>query len=482
MLFYLFVFFVCYLDASFSCNGEDHLEKQEMETIALTFQGFAREGSEAIWPQFDLLDRPTLFHFSHGHVYAYGLKSPSHFWEKKIIQQLPLLFTSQFSGSLPLLHPAYLLENERAFLIGLDHGRDGSFIPLLTFIHERFHITQFECFDKERVVEADLSDYDNIEILALMEMEHILLTSFLQADDAKIKRNHLEDYVAMSHYRRQLLHSATLCWENHQQKMEGLADYVSVKTFEVFPFIPHFKAEDVLIEMRQKKHQGIVTTQDALKSRHYFVGAVLGRALDFCEVQKWKEWIQRRNISLQEILESVLKIDEQDLKERFFQLKESLGWKKIVLDIEENVYKEKKIHEEVMHSFIEREGVLIEMGTPSGPMSSGGSHQKKYQIDRQMVLMHDVSFATTQDQMWTLRFMAIPMIVEQLNGDRIFKLEGQTHLMLDGQIFSLEELVKNDQKEFKFHSLFLKHQYCELNSHRSGILSVKGTRVSFKFF
>ena len=449
------------------------LEKRYIETMALTFQAFTQEESQLIWPGFTLNDRPVVFHFQNGHLYAFGLRAHSPVWERGVIQNIPVLFSSRYPHVLPPLHPAFPMEREKAFVISLDHGQETSFLPLLTFIHERFHLYQFRFFYKEKVVEAELANYQNADLLAWIEIENRLLTSFLQTEDEELKRECLKNYLAVSQIRRQLLHPTSIKWEDHQQKMEGLADYVSLKTFQTFPSIPDFKAEEFLLEMRQRKNSGIVTTQDALKGRHYFVGATLAWALDFCNVIDWKWRVEKKNVSLHQMLEEALPMSDEEKEARSLHLQQAFDWGVIRQQIEEKLESDSQAKKEIVQAFAAQEGVIIRMGTPSGSMSAGGRHQKSYQVDRQKALIADTSVATSQDQTWTLRFHAIPLIFEEPNGDRLFKLSPDTVLQLNGEEISLHDILEKEQKEHPFLTLSLKHPHCELNSQRAGKLCVE---------
>lgn len=463
----------------FAQENQD-LEERYIEAMALTFQGFEKEGGESIWPNFCLTDYPTIFHFQNKHLYAFGL-NPSSLWENRLIHHSPVLFLSHYPSSLPPLHPAFLFEKQRTFVMSLDHGKDNSFLPLLTFVHERFHIYQFQAFYKEKVVEAKLNDYQNPDLLAWIELEHHALTSFLQANESETKIEHLKDYVAIGYLRRQFFHPYSIKWEDHQQKMEGLADYVSIKTFQKFPYIPHFNAEEFILKMRQKKNGAIVTTQDAMKERHYFVGAVLGLALDFCRAKDWKSRIEKEEISLHSMLENIFYMNESEKKERCLRLQQQVDWIGIRKHIEQKLESDRKQKEEIIQVFMAQEGVTIHMGTPSGHMSSGGTHERFYQVDQKKALMVDTSIATSQDQAWMLHFYNIPLIFEEQNGDRIFKLPLHTILFLNGKPMSLLELLESNQKQLPFLSLSLKHDYCKLTSKRSGEIFIKEEEISFKF-
>lgn len=465
-------------------NDRAAFEQQSMETLALTFQAFEQEDSSTIWPHFHLSDRPAVFHFKNGHVYAMGLVRSMPVWEQRLIQRYPVLFCSQYPISLAPLHPSFPCGKQRAFVFCVDHGDETSFFPLLTFVHERFHLYQFQFFYKENIREAVAADYQNIDFLAWMELEHRLLTFFLQSSDPTSKLQHLKNYVAVSQTRRQCLQPASVLWEDHLQKMEGLADYVSVKTFQVFDYLPHFNAEEVLLEMRKKKTNGLIfSSQDIMKGRHYFVGAVLGWALDFCGITHWKWRIENEKIALQTMLENALYMEKREKQERLLHVQKTLNWMEIKRQIHQQLEKEKRKGKEILQAFAAQEGIIIRMGTPSGHMSSGGQHQKSCQISRinAKALMHDTSISSSQDQSWTARFTNFPLVFEEQNGERIFKLNPQAVLELDENQISLEKMLQENRIEVHFSSLSLKDDSYELNSKRSGKICIESEAIFLKF-
>src|SRR4029077_4416163 len=154
----------------------------------------------------------------------------------------------------------------------------------------------------------------------------------------------------------------------------------------------------------------IFSTQDAIKGRHYFVGAALGWALDFCGIVHWKSRIEREDISLQSMLENVFFMEEAEKQERVMRVQKTLNWLEMREKIDQQLNKEKKEGEKVLQTFEAQEGIVIHMGLPSGHMSSGGRHQKSYQVDRLKALLEDTSLSTSQDQSWTLQFKSIPLV------------------------------------------------------------------------
>lgn len=477
---YLLLLILLFFNYAFTAE-KDNLENLYIKALALTFQGFEKGENELIWPHFRLTDKPIICHFRNGHVYAFGLVRYSSLWEKRLVQHYPILVCPHYPISLMPFNPDFSLEQQQVFIFGLND--DPSFFPLLTLIHEYFHLYQFQFFYPEKVKEAVAEDYQNVDLLTWMELEHRLLVLFLQTQNSNGKLQYLKNYLAVSQTRRQHLHFNSIHWEDHQQKMEGLADYVSIKTFQIFSGIPFFNPEEFLLKMRHKKNKNpISSAQDRLKGRHYFVGAVLGWALDFCEVKDWKLKIEA-GASLQAILEEALYLPEREKQECLAEVQKTLNWKEIRKQVNQQLEKERKEKEEILKTFNSQDGIVLHIGIPSGHMSAGGRHQKSYQWGQKKVLLKDNSIAISQDQSWMLRFRNIPLVFEEEpSGMRIFKLQSDDIILcLDNKELQIEEILKGDRQQIPFFSLSLKSQYCELDSKRSGILCIEKDNLLLKF-
>lgn len=467
-----------------STLGCADFEQRSIETLALTFQSFEEKGADPIWPGFDLASSPAVFHFNNGHVYAFGLKGPLPLWEKRLMNRCPVWYCPSHPASLVPLDPTFRIENQEAFVFCLDHGNDASDLPLLTFVHERFHLHQFQYFQKGSAGRPLPSDYQTVDQLAWMELENRLLSHFLKTDDRKVKMEGLKDFIAVNQTRRMTMHPASVRWEDHQQMMEGLADYVSVKTFQTFSLIPSFKAEEALLEMRDKKTAGNRSLLlDGIKGRHYFIGAVLALALDDCGTKDWKKRIEAGTVSLLQLLEISMGSDENGRRERVARVKEQLDWAAIQQRIAKHIEKEKKEREQMISSFAKQEGVVINIGIPSGHMSAGGRHAKSCQLDQgRKVYVEDTSTAASEDQSWMLRFKGIPLVIEGLKGERQFKMAPDVILQVDGNLMVLKTVLeKASDKELPFSCIEFQTPFCELSSTRPGKLIGQGNSLSLEF-
>lgn len=479
MLKYFISIFIC-CTAFIAADFEEH----SIETLASTFQAFEERGGDAVWPRFKLSDLPTVFHFNNGHLYAFGLKGALPLWENRLIQQCPVLYCPAHSCCLAPLDSSFTIENQQAFVFCLDHMNDKSELPLLTFIHERFHLHQFHYFRKQGAGRAVASDYQTVEQFALMELENRLLVRYLKAEGRADKINCLKDFIAVSQTRRLKMHPASVKWENHQQMMEGLADYVSVKTFQIFPSIATFHVEKVLLDMRHKKTARMSSLmQDGRKGRHYLVGAVLALALDECSVKDWKLKVEAGSASLLQLIESKFALDERERGVRLGNIKHRLDWNGIKRLISQKFEQERKEKDTLLAAFTSQEGITISMGLPSGHMSAGGRHEKSCHIGHgSTVIVNDVSTASSQDQTWELAFHGMPLIIENQKGERLFKIDPGVILTVDEKPEALRDLVqKHSGKKLPFSTLSLQDKVCVLSSTRPGKMMVQNNVVSFVF-
>lgn len=464
----LFLIFV-----SFSIPLFADFEQQSIEKLALTFRAFEEKGSDQIWPGFNPGETPAVFHFSNGHLYGFGLQGECPLWEKKLVKGQKVLFCPSHPANLTPLDPSFSIENQKAFIFSLDHENDHSDLPLFTFIHEHFHTHQFKYFKNIGGGRPIAADYQTADQLGLIELENRLLTQYLLTGT----KDRLKDYVAVNQSRRMHMHPSSIAWEDNQQRMEGLADYVSVKTFAEFPVTSFSDPKMAILVMREKKTVGSPSlVEDAIKGRHYFVGAVIALALDEMGIS-WKDRIAEGNISLQKLLENSLGVPTNHLT----SIMKQFNWNEIKVKIDLELQQQNQVKEQLLSEFDRQEGIRMSILMPKGPMATGGRHEKSCRIDdRHKILVKDISVSTTQDQTWQLSFKEIPFLIEDQKGNRFFKIDRNLILLIDGEKFDLRQILTRDQI-LPFTSLFFQNESCELQSNKSGKIIVQDGALTLVF-
>lgn len=475
---YLIVLFclVAYSVTLFSVEIEEN-EKKQVELLASTLESFESKEVEKIWPRFDLKTIPTIIHFKNEHIYAFGWNSNDK-WDKHPIHGQTAHFSSKDHWGLTkvMMHPGFMVEGQKAFIFGLNTEIKDTSIPIITFVHERFHLHQFAHFNREDEKRSGYSKEWDEQNQIYIGMENHLLTQFLQTKDNEF----LKDFLAINQTRQSLLDPASAAWEDIQQRMEGLADYVSLKTFEVFPLLKSFSAEAAVLKLRQGKtgsHYSLVN--DAIKGRHYFVGSVLGFALDHCQAD-WKLQAEK-GMALRQLLARALPLSDQNIQERVKKIKNSAEYDRISQTIQSKLSEEKREIDAIVQAFDSHEGVCVHLGRPMQSFSGGGKNQKSIHVGKgQTALTHDTSFASSKDSRWKLRFKDIPIIFENGNGGKIFKVEEKTIFEINNKEMSLQELVGQTQS-IQFTSLKFQDQHCEFSSDLNGSVQFIQGKVFIKF-
>lgn len=447
-------------------------EKEEMHLLARTMQAFQSRQSHEIWPHFNLQSLPTVVHYKNGHAYAFLFPGSPKNWKRLFIDQYPVLFSENQTSLLQVpLHPAYKVEGQKAFVFSMDQSPDFS---LLTFIHERFHLHQFRYFSQLHETRGEYLDHQNVTNLSMMELENKLLTRFLECREENQKRIYLKSFLAVVAIRRPMLHAKSIEWEDHQQKMEGTADYVSLKTYQVFPFMMDFDAEKTLLKMRSKKISPSLY-QDVVKGRNYFVGTVICLALDFCHVHGWKKQVANGTKSLHQLLAEALPLTVLEQEMLLSEMVKEFDYDLIEAQIRDKLNEEKRQLGILQDSFKQQAGIAIRVGLPKQHTTSGGRFENSFHFADTKISRKETSTAMSEDQRWTLNFDAIPMVFQDKQGVRLFKLEDAV-LEVDGV-----EIVLFEIQQKTFSTITLKSPHCNLKASIPGKIYFSAGTLHIEF-
>lgn len=456
-------------------------ETRLIQTLATVFEEYEKPTSDEIWPGFTLNQTPSIFHFSNGHLYGFHLQTKDG-WETQQLGGKQVWFRSQDPWGVVkvMMHPSFSIDGQQAFIFGLN-PKGHATLPIFTFVHERFHLHQFKHFNRDEERTANYLDEWNEENQILVGVENWLLFQFLSHNDNSAERREdLKNFVAVNKTRVKKMAKSSITWEDLQQRMEGLADYVSLKTFVVHPIFEAYQPESMLLHMKDKKHGAEYSIlNDTLKDRHYFVGATLGLALDFCGA-KWKHEVEK-GTPLRIILEKTLQMQTRDFEERFVKLKASPEYAKIKSEVEAALAVERKEKDRLRTAFKGTKGICVTLNNPHQPTSGGGQrHKARYLGDGEVICIRDTSYSSSQDSLWRLKFNAIPYIFEGKKGGRTFKLEPELTINLNGKECQIAELL--DQVDpVLFSSLSWKGQHCEFSTELPGRLYAQDGGLVIQF-
>lgn len=453
--------------------AQQKTEQEQVAALAITLDAFKKPGAaNTVWPNFRLDDSPAIVHFKNDHLYGFYLPQSFH-WADQMVGEKPVKFLDHdaWGVSKIMMHPSFAIEGHKAFIFCLASNVDaqGLNLPLLTFVHERFHLHQFAHFNRAAEKYAKYSDEWNPENQELIAFEDWVLTQFLTEENAsdEIRKEWLKDFLAVNVHRNKLLSSQSLAWEDLQQRMEGLADYSAVKAFETFNMLDTYSFESALLEMKNRKNGPEASLVDeAVKSRHYFVGAVLGLALDVCQAD-WKMQAEK-GTPLRDLLAKALPLSEQALQQRFENISRTEEFKEISVAVRERLAKEKGQIDSHLQAYESAEGTAVHLGRPMQPISGGGRNLKTCHVHDLNLSLQDTSYSSSQDQQWRIRFNDVPFIFEDPQGGKTFKVTEETVMKIDDQEIAMNDLT---EQRIPFKTLSWKEQHSEFATELAGSVS-----------
>ncbi len=410
------------------------------------------------WPGLKWHEAPLVLTFEDGEVYALGIQQPSEVWEEKKLGNAKLLFAKDDRfGALKLkMHPYFEIDGEKAFLFHMSSPRS-----VKVLAHEWFHRFQIENFGEDETGPSNgYRQHLNGENVALMALEEELLREFIQTGRLESVR----EYVAIHRERVKYLDDESIAWEEMQLRMEGLADYVAAKMLGLEKEILAKSNEETLVE-------------NAMKWRHYGVGAALGVALDALGVEGWKEKVQK-GASLNRLLSERFSGKDEEL---VTSVKKRLNFKrkrkKVLKQVGDYVAK----LDSLQNAFDEGEGVKIRVGSLWGVGVSGGGRSEAiyYLEDGSQVSVNDKSISTSMDGRWSFATKEQSTLYQRQGGYREVKAVTNFTIKLDGLTFQHEG---EEPKEYLFTDLMIDSKEVGFKAQEApGVLVVNGSRVRIEF-
>ncbi len=444
-------FFVLFLILLFSSSEAKDLGKQgeeEAKAVQIVSQLMERSQSpemDVVWPGLDLPNFPLLVTFNNGHVYAFNLKSELGIWTKKEQNGQTVLSSDQdhwgLSQSVMLPHVA--IEGQDAFAFNLENHYPEPEKIFEILVHERFHRHQFSHFQNEGS-QDQYGDQLNGDNLTFMQIEEVLLVRFLGEKRKEIRAEILKDFAAIHIFRRQLISPSSRRVEDHQQTMEGLAEYVSFKMFDVFPIFKGYSGRHRIAQLVSAYARNLNVSERALKWRYYGVGAAMGYALDFMKVKDWKKEIEKGK-TLSELLERGVKLSGEEIMERVQRILVMSNFFSLRGKIQQTLDKYQQDLKTHQKNYRDLKGIPLQVGHPQGsPVSGGGETAQTLTLaDGSTISLEDSSIMSAKDETWQLELQDVPFVFQNNRGEREFKVEEELIVYLDRQPRKLSEIVKN---------------------------------------
>lgn len=412
---------------------------------------------QSAWPGLQWSEAPLVVTYEDGEIYALGLKNRESVWEEAIDG---ILVTSEdlWNVRRERLHPFFPMGEEEAFVFRMNGPR-----AVKILAHERFHRFQMDHFE-DGANAGGYTQHLNVENVALMAVEEALLQEFVQTDSIES----IKEYVAIHRERVALLDEESLDWEEMQQRLEGLADYVAAKmTGEEKDVLSKINDEDLV--------------ENAMKWRHYGVGAALGLALDALQVKGWKESVQKGD-GLGKLLDEAVALTKEQEAALSKKAKKRFKYKKKKKKVQGQIDAYQATIEGIDTEFAQEESPTLKIGNLTGVGISGGGRSKAiyYLTDGSQVIVKDQSFSASMDGRWTFETKEPTTLYQRSQGYREVKALSDLEIVLDEKLLDQEI---DCPREYPFRNLILDSLAVNLEVQDApGVLIHQGSEVEVRFF
>ena len=393
-----------------------------------------KKNQEKIWEGYNFTNQPSVLVLWDSTILAFHLHSENPQWQK-IDDNLQTSSIDHWKVTKLPMQADFPIDGKKAFLFHLQDAKIDT--GLRIFVHERFHVFQHEHFVNTQNIQPKLSNYENIENLTLAFLENRMLIDFIQGNRNSLEP--LKNFLTLHSIREKLLSEDTIAWEDEQQRMEGLAEYVSHRTLELAGTYPK---QEIIISLLQDERNP-ENKDFTIHRRHYGVGAVLAMALDYMKVEDWKNKIQNNKQSLVSMLRSAVVLSDDEIQERFKVIKLRYRYDKIfstLTTVSEHLKNEIAVMLEEYHK---TDGIVVEVNVPPQvKCMGGGTNLGMLFVDNgSRLIIADTSTTSTEDDKWMISLKQMPYHFQCTNGTRVFKESKLLEFTIDNQKRTLESLL-----------------------------------------
>ncbi|MBA3957884.1 MAG: hypothetical protein H0X51_05790 [Parachlamydiaceae bacterium] len=478
------VLFVIFVKNTAFASGPKQPVSYEEQTVAKVAQVIevSHQQEASIWPGYDLSKTPVVIWFTNGHIYAFNLNSDDAHWKKSKNPNVKYSSHDYWGICEVEMNPEYLLAGQEVYVFHIDLMKRDPVLPFLVLVHERFHSHQFGQFSDVKGFTDTYKDYLNVDNIALIRLEDQLLGQYTLSERPTDRMELLKDFLAIHKSRMKLIKPSSANWERHQQRMEGLADYVSFKTLETPGLMPGYHRKRHLQSNLDSYAKNPDAVELAIKHRHYGVGAALGFALDDIGLKNWKTEIINNQKAMDELLEESVVLSDSEVSTRAQKLKQKYGFENIKKDVAVLLTRYKQNITKLMDGYHAQTGVSMVIHQPEGiNTSGGGGDHGMYYIDEGILSVGNSTISSTVDNTWQIRLDEVSYLLQGKQGERTFKVEEGLQVVLDGENYDLQELISTAAAR-PFTTLTWKGKNSEfISKANKGILYTKKGKVIVDF-
>lgn len=460
----IITYFIAFLVVPFIVQavGGEAVTNGELQRVEMVAHHY-REGQARSWPTLGWGSAPMVVMFENGHIYAMGLKSGDSHWKTQVINGQEVKYSEKDYWGLEglMMQPWFEIEGQAAFVYRM--GKKDPVKDVTILAHERFHRHQAEHFkDEPPGMSRDHLNEDN---LVWTEVEDRLMGDFLVAQDGQ-RLEILKDLMAVHQHRRGFVEEDTIDWENHQMRMEGLADYVSTYLFGGARQIADTYPE-------KEKNEEFIDA--VIKWRYYKAGATFAYALDWLKVKNWKEQIEAGD-NLSNVMSKALPLSKNEVQNRLEKIGARFEMKKRRKKVQERLHAYETDLNQMYKTYDNHHGVKLVLDHPRMGISGGGSNDRLYYLgDGSTVGLNDASVSTTRDGNWRFETRHVPHLFQHIDGFREVKLSKNVAIKLDNVDHTLDQIM--NKKETYFTSIQLDDGVVSIQSsnHRGVVVWEKET-------
>lgn len=439
-----------------------------------TFIQAAKVSDQHTWVNYQLQKHPTILVFPNGLIYAIHFTPQSKEWTAETIEGTPVWKANQDKWNLRQMGMVsnFPIEGQNGFIFPVQEEDPEKTIRIV--VHEQFHDYQARYFADQDVGIPPEEAYTHPEVLALIVIEDQILRAY--ADQGLKSSELLQDYLVVNDARLAKQGPVVRRWEAQQQRMEGLAEYVSQCCFNR---MGSPMRNELVYSLGASINEPELHTH-ALFGRHYGIGAILAHALDALQVANWKQQVQEGRPLVDLVRASLSKPDG----DRLAAIKTRYHYNHLIEQAKQNIERQQAEADELNKRFRDIEGVVLSVELPpdTGCSGSGMSMKSVVLKDGTKLIVGDQSISTTPDQKWRIQLDQIPIHYLTSTGGRILKVPPRMVLTIDGKPVAVQELF-NAKQERGFTTLSWKEQHSEFHSEGlSGKISFENDALNIRFF
>lgn len=415
-------------------------EQRTVKIMQLLLKNTSHSEYDAVWPGFKMKSKATIITLKNGHVYAFDLLSQDPRWSTINVEGEDVLFSAvDHWGFTKFVFTVMPVEDKIALIMAMELSSEGNMF--LIFSHERFHLYQSENFEIER---STYADHLNIENLLWMHVELQLLKEYLKTDvDHRERRiEFLKNFISVHKMRLGLISPSSHRWEDAQQKIEGLADYVAFKNEEHGKYLKNFDSTRALIKGFEESSRTLDQCDHAIKWRHYPVGATLAFALDDLYVQEWKKIIEKKDQSLFNLLEQALPMDEEEMTLRVETVKGLYDLEPVRQFMNDTRGRYIADLEAAMDVYRADASVELSLGKPQSPLLGGAHADRTFYLSSGSLLQKNRTGVISMNPGgWQLSTTNLPILF--INEHTLdFKIEREGVFEIDGVEMVLDDILR----------------------------------------